>query len=326
MLANTLENLYSLSELAQLLSMSEEDILKVAKENKFDYQDIDGSLYLKKDEQENLIELLLPILGVSHQYYEIPDSLKNCNTPWAATLVKMYQQKFSCPASLSPAQGDFLRTLVSNIAPKTVVEIGCFTGISTVWMAAGLEQTKQPGTIHSIDLFIDIVPRLPYHCGYLPNPLEYAQKSVEAAQLSHRVKFYQGNSVAIGEKIDQIVDEPIDFLYIDGDHTKEGCYKDFILYYPHVAVGGYIILHDIYPEHCNWDGPRYVIDKYIKNSPHFELLEVKTHPVNYGIAVIRKLSSNTNLDMLSKLRKTEIWQRIKGTPLANLIKNTLPFK
>lgn len=233
----------------------------------------------------------------------------------------MYQEKFTFPASVSPSQGEFLKTLASNIAPKNVVEIGCFTGISTVWLAAGLEQTGKEGTVHSIDLFEDIIPSPPYHRAYLANPIEYAQKSLEAAQLSHRVKFYKGNSIEVGEKVDALLNEPIDLLYIDGDHTIDGCYKDFALYSPHVCVGGYIILHDIYPEFCNWDGPRYLIDKYIKNSPHFDLLEVKTSPVNYGMAVIRKLSEDKKLEWRNKLKETAIWKSIKGKKLGNFIKN-----
>lgn len=321
------EVLYSTEELSQIFQVPHEEITKVVTEKKFNQHNVNGGSYLKKDELESFVEELLLSLGLSHKYYEIPDFLKNCSAPWANTLVKMYQNKITCPASISPTQGDFLKTLVCNIAPKNILEIGCFTGISTIWMAAGLEQIGNNGTIHSIDLFVDIMPRIPVLRAYLPNPLEYAQKSVENAQLSHRVKFYKNNSVAVGEKFNEILNEPIDFLYIDGDHTIDGCYKDFMLFYPHVSVGGYIVLHDIYPEFCGWDGPRYVIDKFIKNSPHFDLLEVKTSPINFGMAVIRKLSQDKNLELRSQLTNTPIWQSIKGKPIGNLIKKTiLQFK
>lgn len=314
------EVLYSIPELAQRFQVPQEELVQVVTKHKFTQRNINGETYLKKDELKNLIDELFPSVNAPQKSYEIPEYLKSCTIPWAKTLVKMYEEKFTYPASVSPSQGDFLRTLVSNFAPKNIVEIGCFTGISTVWLAAGLEQTGQKGTIHSIDLFEDIIPSPPYHCAYLADPIEYAQKSLEAAQLSHRVKFHKGNSIAVGEKVDEILDQPIDFLYIDGDHTVEGCYKDFVLYSPHVSVGGYIILHDIYPEHCNWDGPRHLIDKYLKNSPHFDVLEIKTSPVNYGMAVIRKLSEDKNLEWRNKLKQTAIWQGIKGKPIANFIK------
>jgi len=317
------EDLYLLEHLSQRFQVAPDKIDEVATAKKLSKHQINGKLYLQKSEIKQLIDELFPNGNDESRGYKIPEYLQNSPDAWAKTLVEMYREKFTDPASVSPAQGEFLKSLTVNIAPKNVLEIGCFTGISTIWLAAGLEQAGGVGNIHSIDLFEDIIPAPPYHCAYLPNPLEYAQNSVVAAQLSHRVKFHKSNSVAAGERIHEILNEPIDFIYIDGDHTKEGCEKDFMLFYPHVAIGGYIVLHDIYPEYCNWDGPRYVIDKYIKNSPHFELMEVRTNPVNYGMAVIRKVSQAKNLELRTKLKNTAIWQRLKGKPLGNFIKNRI---
>ncbi|MBW4502903.1 MAG: class I SAM-dependent methyltransferase [Scytonema hyalinum WJT4-NPBG1] len=314
------EVLFSTKDLSQLFQVEQEDIIKVLTEKELEQQSINGEVYIKKDEFENLINELWFSLGISYQYYEIPEYLKNCTSPWAVTLVKMYQDKFTYPDSISPEQGDYLRALVCNVAPKNILEIGCFTGVSTIWLAAGLEQIGSQGTVHSVDLFNDIIPLLPHHRGYLTNPLEYAQKSVDAAQLSHKVKFYKKNSKEVGGKIHEFLSEPIDFLFIDGDHTVEGCFNDFMLFYPHVSVGGYIVLHDINPKYCGWYGPRYIIDKFIKKSPHFDLLEIRTNPVNYGMAVIRKLAEDRTLFLRGQLTKVGIWQRIKDKPLGNFLR------
>ena len=42
---------------------------------------------------------------------------------------------------------------------------------------------------------------------------------------------------------------PLDFLFIDGDHTYEGVAADFALYSPLVRVGGLIAFHDVQPDH-----------------------------------------------------------------------------
>lgn len=39
--------------------------------------------------------------------------------------------------------------------------------------------------------------------------------------------------------------EPIDFLYVDGDHTYEGVKQDFEMYSPLVRPGGCVAFHDI---------------------------------------------------------------------------------
>jgi predicted O-methyltransferase YrrM len=316
------EDLYSIEYLSQKFQVTLDEIDKVVTTKNLSKQQNNGKLYIQKSEIRQLIDELFPDVN-DDRGYEIPEYLQKSTSPWAKTLVKMYRENFTYPASVSPSQGEFLKSLMCNIAPKNVVEIGCFTGISTIWLAAGLEQNGGAGNINSIDLFEDIIPAPPYHRAYLPNPIAYAQNSVAAAELAHRVKFHKSNSVAAGERIHEILTESIDFIYIDGDHTKSGCEKDFMLFYPHVAIGGYIVLHDIYPEYCNWDGPRYVIDKYIKNSPHFQLMEVKTSPVNYGMAVMRKLSQDKNLELRDKLKNTAIWNLIKGKPLGNFIKNRL---
>jgi hypothetical protein len=91
--------------------------------------------------------------------------------------------------------------------------------------------------------------------------------------------------------IHKVITGPIDFLFIDADHGIKGCVEDFNLFHPHVSHGGYIMLHDIYPDKCGWDGPRFVIDNYIKNSTDFEFIEPATRPHNFGMALIRKVAA-----------------------------------
>jgi len=101
-----------------------------------------------------------------------------------------------------------------------------FTGVSTVWLATGLTNRKQR-IIHSVDLFNDIMPML-LHCGYLANLLNTHAKSVDAAQLSHRVKFYKIPRV---EKVLELLSRPIIFFSLM-EITIEGCVSDFMYFIP----------------------------------------------------------------------------------------------
>src|SRR5262249_22567945 len=38
-----------------------------------------------------------------------------------------------------------------------------------------------------------------------------------------------------------------DVLFVDGDHSTEGCAEDLHRFYPQLAPGGHILLHDSYP-------------------------------------------------------------------------------
>ncbi len=316
------ETLYSSEELSQILKVTQEEITQFVKDKHFNTIVLQDEIYVTKNTLENFFDEYFSFKGIAvdNNCYKIPDWLRNCTSPWAVTLIQMYQKSFNHPSPVSPEQGEFLKSLVCNINPSNIVEIGCFTGISTIWIASGLEQIGSSATIHAVDLFDDIMPWLPHRYGYLSNPLKYAQESVASAQLSHRIKFHKMNSQEMGRKYHEIINKSIDFIYIDGDHSKWGCLYDFTLFYPHVSVGGYILLHDIYPEDCGWEGPRYVIDKLLKNNPHFDLAEIKTSPNNFGIALIRKLSRDRKLDFAASLLKTHTWQRIKNNPLSKLMK------
>ena len=37
---------------------------------------------------------------------------------------------------------------------------------------------------------------------------------------------------------------PVDLVFIDGDHTREGCTLDWELWNGHVAIGGHVVFHD----------------------------------------------------------------------------------
>ncbi|MCX5704219.1 MAG: class I SAM-dependent methyltransferase, partial [Candidatus Omnitrophica bacterium] len=63
----------------------------------------------------------------------------------------------------------------------------------------------------------------------------------------------------------KIFNEPIELLFIDGEHEYEMVKLDFELWYPKVAYGGFIVFHD-----RGFSGPRGVINKYIYRSKHFK--------------------------------------------------------
>lgn len=214
--------------------------------------------------------------------WNIPKLIKNSNEIWAKELVNIYEKEISFPASLSPVAGELYRSLILNISPKIIVEIGIFMGASTIWAASAIKDLGIDGKIYSIDLFnnkkID------------ENHFEYVKNIMKRAEVSDVVNLFKLNSYIDFEKfIPNLSDEKIDFLFIDGDHTPRGVTLDFLKFNEYLAVGGYIMLHDIFPEYCGWEGPAFLIDQYVKNSKNFELCQIYTTPNNYGLALIRKI-------------------------------------
>src|SRR3954467_10016563 len=63
----------------------------------------------------------------------------DASVPWVGALRDLYAWPLSFPASISPEAGLLLHSLVRNIRPRMVVEVGSFIGASTIWMASALE-------------------------------------------------------------------------------------------------------------------------------------------------------------------------------------------
>lgn len=222
--------------------------------------------------------------------WSIPDWLYADSSDWAQTLVEMYAEPVAYPASLPPSQGKIVHDLILQHKPANVVEIGCFIGISSVWIGSALKKLGR-GHLYSVDLFFSKFPDPPSHWGFLEVPLAYAQKKIKKAKLTNYVDPIQTKSAAFAKQFNKRADQKIDLLFIDGDHTVGGCVDDFLSFYPLVREGGKILLHDIYPEKCGWAGPRYLLDQLAGDASSFKINEIETEP-NYGIALITKITED----------------------------------
>jgi predicted O-methyltransferase YrrM len=249
--------------------------------------------------------------GYQNRKWEIPEWLAARQEGWARVLIEMYGEDVSFPASLAPSQGRQIHELILLKKPRHVVEVGCFIGVSSIWIGSALEKLGQ-GRLHSIDLFQEKVPVPPHHWSFLGYPLNYARAKVEAAGLSGRVTFEQMRSGDYAKSVQRSDGSPIDFLFLDGDHTPLGCLDDLITYYPHVREGGCFLLHDINPQFCDWDGPRYLLDHFFSDRELFDVTEVETEP-NFGMALVMKLKHCSDFPKLDwRLKCLRRYQKVKN--------------
>lgn len=116
-----------------------------------------------------------------------------------------------------------------NFAERiTILEIGVKYGQSTKAFLRGLRDRIERaddidggGTLYSIDI------KAKYY------------KSVRDEELKKNWDFIVGDSKQVKW------DKPIDILFIDGNHTYEGCKADYVKYEPYVKKKGLILLHDV---------------------------------------------------------------------------------
>lgn len=147
-----------------------------------------------------------------------------------------------------------------------VVEIGTWKGKSTFCISKGLRS----GKIYAIDPF-NADAGLDFW-----SQKEYADKKGEEDLLVNfkdtmkrfgvdkKIVAKRGYSTEFHEDFDKI-----DFLFIDGDHSVEGCKTDFDLYSPKIVSGGFIAFHDFYEKRDEL-GPTYVIKNFVLKSIDFK--------------------------------------------------------
>lgn len=223
--------------------------------------------------------------------WQIPKFLAQNKAKWAKILIRIYKHPMSFPGSISPFTGELLRALIMNIAPKNVMEIGSFIGVSSIWIASAMAEYERRHKLYCIDLFPPHTNN-PWCPGIMINdPLSFMLDNIKKCGFENFIDVYKGDSKELIPKIAPQIGVPIDLAVIDGDHSISGCLADFTLIEPFVATGGYILFHDMFPDYCGVDGPAFtLLEKIIPFSKKFEVCQIYTTPLNFGYALVRKIS------------------------------------
>jgi predicted O-methyltransferase YrrM len=132
------------------------------------------------------------------------------------------------------------------------VEIGTYCGKSTVLLGAAAQQTG--GLLYTIDHHHGSEEHQPgweYHDTSMVDPvtgrfdtLPTLRHTLDAAELDDNVVAVVGKSALVARSW-RI---PLQFLFIDGGHTDEAAQNDFNGWAKWVAVGGALVIHDVFPD------------------------------------------------------------------------------
>jgi predicted O-methyltransferase YrrM len=117
---------------------------------------------------------------------------------------------------------EFIATLVTTIKPRVVVETGSFLGVSTEWIARGLERNGGAGRVIS--------------CEYDAVVFAKAKERLAASPLSSRIELRNESS------LEMKVEGTIDLFFSDSDLAiREAEVKRFL---PQMNPNGVILMHD----------------------------------------------------------------------------------
>lgn len=211
---------------------------------------------------------------ISPQLETYLDSHTSSESDLLKRLQKETFQKTTQPQMLSGAyQGRLLSLISKMLRPKTILEIGTFTGYATLCLAEGL---AQDGKIITIDRNEELI--------YLPK--KYFAESEFATQIEIKL----GNALDI---LDQLSDETYDLVFIDADKSN------YINYYEKVITqmnSGGVILADnvlwygkVLEEAKSTDKDTQILQELndlVAKDPRVESLIL---PIRDGISLIRKI-------------------------------------
>src|SRR5580698_3515669 len=159
-------------------------------------------------------------------------------------------------AALRAGQSD-----VEGAAPKTFVEIGAWCGKSTQYLGVAAEATGS--TLFSIDHHRGSEENQvgwEHHESDLVDPeldqidtLLHWRKAISRSALENSVVGIVGDSTTVAERWSQ----PLVFCFIDGGHGEEPAWADFRGWAPQVTLGGWLAIHDVFPDPADGGRPPY---------------------------------------------------------------------
>ncbi|MFI2810726.1 MULTISPECIES: class I SAM-dependent methyltransferase [Microbulbifer] len=158
------------------------------------------------------------------------------------------------------------------------LEVGSYCGKSTIYMASACKLMN--GVLYAVD----------HHRGseeHQPGE-EYHDPSLfdQGAQLMDSFRTFRGNIraanlenwvvpiVASSAVAARFWNTPLSLVFIDGGHSLEAAMTDYRSWSRHIVPGGYLAIHDIFPDPNDGGQAPYEIYKLALASAQFELVEL----------------------------------------------------
>jgi predicted O-methyltransferase YrrM len=152
-----------------------------------------------------------------------------------------------------------VRAASSGLGP--LLEVGTYCGKSAVYLGAaareggtvlftvdhhrGSEENQAGWDHHDNEVVDPATGRM--------DTLPFFRRTIEAAGLEDVVVGVVGPSPAVA----RAWRTPLAFLFIDGGHGSEPAWADYNGWVPHVAMGGLLAIHDVFPNPADGGRPPY---------------------------------------------------------------------
>ena len=169
-----------------------------------------------------------------------------------------------------PFQGELLKMLSCMIQPKTILEIGTFTGYAAICLAQGLQEE---GILHTIEVNEELEDMI--------------RKYFEKAGVTNKIQLHIGDAKTI---IPNLI-STYDLVYIDAGKRYNGYYYDLV--FDKVRKGGFILADNVLwsgkVTQSKMDKDAARIDAFNKKVQADKRVENVLLPIRDGIMLMRKV-------------------------------------
>jgi len=178
---------------------------------------------------------------------------------------------------LAPEEGEALyQYALSAAALGPCLEVGSYCGKSTVYLG---EACKQAGTIlfavdhhrgseeHQLGEEYHDPELFDAECGKMDSFREF-RRTLSCAQLENTVVPIVAPSLIAS----RAWTTPLSMVFIDGGHSMEAALNDYRSWAGHIKRGGWLAIHDVFPNPADGGRPPYEIWKLAQASGLFEAL------------------------------------------------------
>ncbi len=183
----------------------------------------------------------------------------------------------AAPGFMPPDEGRALyRAAVAAQGTGPLLEVGSWMGKSALYLAAAARQRgTQVVTVDHHRGSEEHQPGWEYHD---PTLVDQATGLIDTLPTFRRTIAQAGAEdvvvavVTRGETLAGLWNTPLAFLFLDGSHTDESAQRDLACWAPHLAVGGTLAIHDVFPDPADGgQAPYRIYRKAIETGSYTEL-------------------------------------------------------
>lgn len=148
----------------------------------------------------------------------------------------------------------------------TILEIGSWKGKSTVCLGLGLRSGKLIA-IDSFDAFGESGSSEVYAERRGETPLlEEFKQNIKRSRIEQKVEIWHGRSEEFAARA-----VALNLLFIDGDHSIDGCKADYLNFAPKLMPRGLLAFHDFDPARPDL-GPTWVVNNLVLTNSSYRFV------------------------------------------------------